>query len=112
MMQITLPMPPSANAYYRSVRGRVVKSEEARAYQLEAGWTAKIEGFQPVTGDITVSLDVYRPRKSGDLDNCLKVLLDSLNGIAWFDDGQITAIHARRFDDKENPRVEVTVDWG
>ena len=51
-----------------------------------------------------------RPQRSGDLDNRLKCLLDSLNGIAWSDDGQIVEIHAYRHDDKKNPRVEIEIN--
>lgn len=29
---------------------------------------------------------------------------------AYFDDSQIVEIHARRFDDKANPRVEVRIE--
>jgi Holliday junction resolvase RusA-like endonuclease len=34
---------------------------------------------------------------------------DALSGVAYKDDGQIVGIYARRFEDKHNPRAEVTV---
>lgn len=109
MVTITLPYPPSSNRYWRNYRGVMVKSEQARQYQEQAGWIAKAKGLQPLVGDIDVRIDVYRPAKRGDLDNTLKVILDSLNGIAYQDDSQIVSIHAQRFDDKQNPRVELTI---
>lgn len=109
-VSITLPYPPSANRYWRSYRGRVVKSEEARAYQQEAGWIAKASGFQCTSGDVAVTLRVYRPQRRGDLDNTLKVMLDSLNGIIYEDDDQVSVIHAERYEDKKNPRVDVFVE--
>jgi Holliday junction resolvase RusA-like endonuclease len=36
--------------------------------------------------------------------------LDNLQGIAYVNDRQIVEIHARRFDDKANPRVEVIIE--
>lgn len=109
MVTITLPYPPSANRYWRTFRGMVVKSDQARQYQEQAGWIAKTQGVQPLEGDITVRIDVYRPAKRGDLDNSIKVLLDSLNGIAYQDDSQIVKIIAQRFNDKRNPRAEITI---
>lgn len=32
------------------------------------------------------------------------------NGIAYSDDGQIVELHAYRFDDKNNPRMEVEIE--
>ena len=54
-------------------------------------------------------IDIYRPRKVGDIDNCAKLILDSLQGYAYDNDNQIVDLHLRRFDDKVNPRVEVFV---
>ena len=109
-VSFTLPYPPSANRYWRSYRGRVVKSEEARAYQQEAGWIAKASGFDCTKSDVAITVKVYRPQKSGDLDNFLKVTLDSLKGIIYDDDDQITVIHAERYDDKKNPRVDLFIE--
>lgn len=107
-MNITLAYPPSANRYWRVWRGRAVKSDEARAYQ--ANVQLQLRGMRPVTGPVRVHLDVVRPAKRGDLDNCIKVLLDALKGRAYLDDSQVVQIVARRFDDKARPRVDVTVE--
>jgi Holliday junction resolvase RusA-like endonuclease len=85
----------------------VHKSVEARDYinhiqNLNRGRT-------PLKGEVSVQLAVYRPQRRGDLDNTLKVVLDSLRGIAYVDDSQIVQILARRYDDKERPRVELIV---
>ena len=108
-LRFTLPYPPSANAYWRSVNGRVLVSAKARAYKEDVRWVARDAGAQVLEGPLVVSVDVYRPRKIGDLDNVLKVLLDSMRGICFEDDKQIVEIRARRFDDKENPRVELAI---
>jgi Holliday junction resolvase len=109
--QFTLPYPPSANVYWRTNRhGHTYVSEEAVAYKREAGYCAILGGCDtPLQGELIVYLDAYRPAKRGDLDNTIKVTLDSLNGIAYLDDQQVVEIHARRFDDKKNPRMEVIV---
>lgn len=108
-MKITLPPPISANRYWRHFRGRMVVSAEAKLYKQQVAWIAKAAGAELLTGDVSVTMRVYRPAKRMDLDNAAKILLDSLNGIAYTDDSQIVRILAERYDDKHNPRVEVEV---
>ena len=106
---ITLPYPPSANVYWRVWNGRVLLSREARSYKQKAALLAKSQGATPIEGDVELRLSVFRPRRSGDLSNRIKVLEDALNGVAFVDDSQVVRIVANRFDDKSNPRVEVEI---
>lgn len=117
-INITLPIPPSSNRYWRTVAyiskktrkpvASTYVSDEATKYKREV---AKRHGDRtPVVSQIAITLHVFRERRSGDLDNKIKVLLDSLQGIAYVDDNQIVAIHAFRFEDKGNPRVEVEIE--
>lgn len=70
---------------------------------------ARQQGAQVLHGAICVSVDIYRPRRVGDLSNRYKVLEDALIGVCYEDDEQIVDIHMRRFDCKSNPRVEVDI---
>jgi crossover junction endodeoxyribonuclease RusA len=101
-VNLTLPYPPSANRYWRVFRGRVVKSDQARAYQRDAAMVFR--SSHPATGPVMVTMNVYRPAKRGDLDNSIKVLLDALKGVAFIDDKQVKRIVAAQFDDKARPR--------
>lgn len=84
----------------------MVLSDEARQYkQLVAMAYRRVE----LRGDVAVSLTWYRERRSGDLDKRLGVILDSLQGIAYATDAQITHLTARRIDDPKHARVVVTV---
>lgn len=109
-MKITLPYPPSANRYWRHAQGRTYRSAEAVEYINTVGQLCMVERVRPTAEPVRVSVRVYRPQRSGDLDNCLKVLLDSLRGYAYLDDKQIVELHAYRSDDKASPRVEVEVE--
>ena len=100
--RLLLPYPISANRYWRVYRGRVVQSREAGAYKRDVAKLAKLSGIGVMHGDVEVRVTL-RPKmtKSGveykkrlDLDNCLKVVLDSLNGVMYEDDSQIIAINA------------------
>lgn len=97
MTTIRLPLPPSANVYWKVWRGHMHVSEEARAYKQQARWYCLSNGIEPLVGEVKLSVDVYMVNKRRDLDNTLKVLGDSLNGIAYHDDNQVVEIHARRF---------------
>lgn len=112
--QYRLPMPPSANTYWRHVvvRGRatVLVSQEARNYKESVAMLAKRLGMPKLTGNVCVRLQVHRSRKSGDLDNRIKVTLDALKGIAFVDDEQVVHIDVRRFEAPGNPHIVISIE--
>lgn len=110
MMTFTLPFPPSANRYWRMYNGRMVVSAEATAYKMQVMAATRETHARMFTGNVSVTVRVYRPQKRGDLDNSIKILIDSLRGIAYADDSQIVALHAYRADDRHNPRAVVTIE--
>lgn len=104
---------------------------EARAYRETVAWMAKSAGLlEPIVGRVKVTIELYphrpldwakRMREHGDwwddtvqcidLDNARKVLLDSLNGIAFTDDGRIFADSGQRMEpDEKGERVVVRVE--
>lgn len=105
-MKLSLEMPPSANVYWRHVGNRVYLSQKAKDYKEYIFYT--VRDFPKILGGVAIDVDIYRARKSGDADNRQKVLFDALQGIAYDNDSQICDFHVRRFDDKDNPRVELT----
>ena len=107
--ELTLDFPPSANRYWRNYRGRMVRSKEADHYKEAVGKRCKASGIKPLEGPVALSLTFFRPARRGDLDNRIKICLDSLNGWAYHDDKQVVEIHARWDNDKHHPRVEVTI---
>lgn len=53
-------------------------------------------------------LGEVRPTKKPDVDNIIKVIADSLNGIAYRDDAQIVSVECQKFY-SDTPRVEVEI---
>jgi len=96
MNPLKLPYPPSANRYWRRAGNHIHKSTEARQYQAAAAMTARLAGIPKLAGDVSVTLNVHRPARRGDLDNSIKVVLDAIKGIAFEDDKQVSEIHAYR----------------
>jgi crossover junction endodeoxyribonuclease RusA len=105
--RITLPEPPSANRWWRKFRGRMVLSAAARKYKADL---EVCRGRMLVRGPVKVTMDWYRGRKSGDLDKRIGIALDALQGVLFENDSQVVELVARRFEDKTNPRLEVTVE--
>jgi crossover junction endodeoxyribonuclease RusA len=97
VLHLVLPMPPSANAYWRAAPGKgLVPSRRALAYKAVVAMECQRLGVQPLLGDVRLVGTVYRARATGDLDNTLKVLLDALEGHAFLDDAQVSAIALSR----------------
>ena len=105
--KLTLPVPPSANKYWRVYKNRIVTTDEARVYKQEI--QLLFRELLPIAGNVAVNFTVYRPAKRGDLDNYNKIMLDALQGLVYSNDNQITEIHSFRRDDHNNPRVELLV---
>ncbi len=110
MTRLELPYPPGDNHLYTVARGRKILSDEGRAYKLRVAWLCKMAKAKPLDGPVVVHIHVYRPRKVGDLTRAFKCLFDAVQGYAYRDDSQIVELHARRYEDKANPRVILMVE--
>jgi crossover junction endodeoxyribonuclease RusA len=117
---IALSYPPSANTYWRTVMvggsPRILVSKEAKEYKREVQWLTRAAGVrQPMVGRLKVSIvliphcpqDVAKRSQKDpeawdmsvrclDVDNCVKVTLDALKGVAFGDDDQVHKIDVER----------------
>jgi len=96
MIMLCIPWPPSANRYYRAVKGRSILSKEARDYRELI--KAMMPMAQPLEGRLSVTVYAYPPdQRKRDLDNMLKQTLDALQhaGI-YVDDSQIDRLSIER----------------
>jgi crossover junction endodeoxyribonuclease RusA len=106
-LKLIFPYPPSVNNLYATFRGRRITSATGRKFKSDIAVLARRQGARLLAGDLSVTFRVFRPKRIGDLDNRLKISQDALKGICFADDKQIIEIHAFRFDDKTNPRIEI-----
>ncbi|MDR5757884.1 RusA family crossover junction endodeoxyribonuclease [Caballeronia sp. LZ035] len=130
---LTLPYPVSSNRYWRTYvvagHAQTVVSAEAKAYRREVAWLLKVAKIrEPVFGRVALTVvlhpkmpqdAVQRMRKFGDrweddvscidLDNALKILIDSLKGRVFLDDRFVWKIDAQRGEPKAEAHVVVTI---
>lgn len=110
-MDFTLKtMPLSTNHLYaHSGRMRFMTSkgkENKESIQWET--RTQYRGV-PLQGSIRLTVALYwGDKRKHDTDN-IKILLDAFTGILYEDDGQIEDLHIRKYYEKENPRVEISV---
>jgi crossover junction endodeoxyribonuclease RusA len=98
-VSLTLPWPPSTNAYWRHVGNRTLLSKAGRAYKVavRAAVLEQIGATQPMAGPLALQAELYPPdRRRRDIDNHAgKGLLDALTDAGvWGDDSQIVELHA------------------
>lgn len=132
---LVLPMAPSANRYWRHFtpkghkRAITVLSDEAKAFKSEVAAIARQAGVNSVIrGRVGVSYTLIPQRPKDwakrakkdpegwadsirciDLDNSLKVLMDSLNGVVIEDDKWARKFEIQRGEPEDQARMVVTV---
>ncbi len=93
------------------MKGYVIVSEEARDYK---SWVKDIALFykRPIlNGRLAICIDVYPPdKRARDLDNLLKITLDSLESAKFFEnDSQIDKIIMERKEREKGGKITVTI---
>ncbi len=79
---LTLPYGPSVNQFHAIFNNRIITSRDGRAYQKLVGDALRRAGVLPFDGEVEVKIDLFRPQKSGDLDNRFKPIFDCLRSAA------------------------------
>lgn len=100
MFEALLPIPPSVNAAYRAVNGRVIKSAQYRAWSVEAAQAleSQIKTMAPMTGRLIVHYGFAFPdKRRRDIANFEKALSDFLeeSGV-YLNDCQIDEMRMTR----------------
>lgn len=115
LVQLTLPYPPSTNRYWRTFRGRTVPSKEATAFKRIVKEAATEQDL--CTGDVGVTIQLL-PKLTAkgvaskvclDIDNPIKVILDSIQGVYIENDRQVKMILAEYGDPVKDGGVIVTI---
>ena len=119
MINITVPVPPSANRWHRRVGRATVLSKEAKLYTAALRVTVLADLSRAATRvvcpvfpsePLRVEIHWFRARKAGDVDKRGAIMLDALQGLIYGDDGQIADYRIVRHDSQPGQaRMVVTV---
>ena len=129
MVNFTIPGEPRGKARPRWGNGRTYTPRETVEYEkrVKACYMAAGGGMldRTIRAEITAYYSIpksagkraradmlsgkLRPAKKPDLDNVAKIVLDSLNGLAYQDDAAVVELVVEKFY-SETPRVEVRVE--
>lgn len=103
--------PPSTQHIYGHRGSVTYMTREGKDYKEMCQWEIKSQyKGKPQTEPISVIIEFYfKDKLRRDLDNFLKIILDSCTGMLWKDDSQIIELILRKFIDKKNPRVELFI---
>lgn len=87
------------------------RSPEYSAYQGRARDLMRQQNVSEAVGEVRVSVTAFFPDRRGDMANIVDPLLDTLEGVAYANDRQVTQFGRwAREVDAEDPRVVVTVE--
>lgn len=109
-MKFSIPGNPLPKQRPRSSKGRFYSPSSKEEKRVADHIRAQMDRKKPCGSEVAVTVRFYRgDKRRVDLDNMLKLVLDSANGIIWEDDYLIVQIQARKSYDKEHPRTELEV---
>lgn len=120
-----VPVPQSRPRFTK--QGRAYDTKACKAYKRQIAIAAKaaMGAQKPLQGAIKCIMIFYMPipkslsqkrrreligefvtKRTGDIDNLSKIIMDSVSGIVYVDDSQVAVIHASKVYDDE-PMVVV-----
>lgn len=88
MVEFFFPFPPSVNGLWRTARGRMYRSPRYMAWrERAAAAVSAVWKGSPMLGPVSVEIRVYGDsRRSWDLDNRCKAVLDALQDFGVIED--------------------------
>lgn len=104
---------PENTASYENLV-KVMYLQQVGRKRLTGALQARIQAFYAIPNSWSkkrkaeANDGVERPKTKPDLDNCCKIILDALNGIAFYDDKQVVELYASKHY-ADIARVEVTL---
>ncbi|MCM1484060.1 MAG: RusA family crossover junction endodeoxyribonuclease [Muribaculaceae bacterium] len=112
--QTILGQPPSKSNTYRIIelygRRTLGKTPALERYEMDFFRQCSLRGAG-ISRRFRLTVDVFFGSDRPDLDNSLKVILDCLQACrAIKNDRLCSEIHARKFTDKKNPRIEFAIE--
>ena len=103
----------------RFKNGRGFNTPKYSAFKENLAYKALevMNGRKPIKGAFKMSIDFYKKSKQnilhknfGDLDNFIKSVMDSLNGICYDDDAQCIEFSSCRKFKSDKPKIIISIE--
>lgn len=116
MIQVIHGKVPSKSNSYKVItlngHGSLAKQKMLKDYEKSFYLQCDKYRNKGMNGLFEIRLKVFYENQRPDLDNCLKVVLDCLQGCNAIDnDRNCVKVVAEKFIDKMNPRIEFELNW-
>lgn len=129
MIEINAPGDPVGKGRPRFYQGHAVTPKKTKAYEKSLRDLAKKAVSEPLTGPVSVSIILrfgipdswtkkkkaearenrLLPTKKPDIDNCVKAVLDAMNGVLWDDDSQVVHMVVSKVYTSMEPYTQIRV---
>jgi crossover junction endodeoxyribonuclease RusA len=110
---LTIPGNPIPKARPRVVDGRAFTPSRTKEYEALVREYARVAwgNREPWAGPVALTMLFFRATAHrADLDNLVKAVTDALQGVVYDNDAQVAILHAERYIDRDDPRVEILVE--
>ena len=103
---------PSLNKIYGSSGKMRYLLPKVAEYRREFQMLARsCYSGKPLNGDISVKAEItFGDKRKHDIQNCLKIELDTLNGFIYEDDSQVCYIEMKKFYQKSEPSLVLKIE--
>lgn len=90
-----VPGNPVSKGRPRFANGHVHTDAKTRDAEEELKWRLRAANARPFAGPVKLEMHFHRgDNRRADLDNLLKLVWDSMNGLCYEDDSQVVEVHA------------------
>ena len=106
-------LPPSVNSCYRSYGKKVIKSAKLKEFEQKMirYFDSQEEEINMLEGKLKLTVSFYlKGKRSIDLDNLLKALLDGMEGVLFENDKMIYEIHAEKFNNSDEVKTVIVLE--
>ena len=95
----------------RNGRPSLIKNKKAKDFIKVVQTEAIRQKVKKIDGKVSFKCDILiKDRKNYDIDSIIKLLFDSLNGIAYEDDKQIVELIMRKHIDSEYDGLNILIE--
>jgi Holliday junction resolvase RusA-like endonuclease len=95
-------IPPSVNTIWKRSKTGIYCSPKVLLFKDYVYYILKQKTFEKTSKNVKLEISFYVKNKRRDIDNLLKVLLDSMNKIIYDDDKQIIELIVHKIIGQEN----------